>query len=145
LGVLGKPIVSDTGWPQGVVYGGLSIGLLTASVVSAPMGRMIDRRGGLVVRASGSGLAALGLALLSSVSNAYGYCAIWAVLGLAIRMTLYEASFAALVQVTPSHGRRAISYLTLFGGLASTLFWPSGHMLNAAFGWRITLRAFSPP
>jgi MFS family permease len=143
LGVLGKPIASDTGWPQGVVYGGLSIGLLTASAVSAPMGHLIDRRGGLVVMTSGSGLAALGLALLSNVSNPYAYCAVWALLGLAMRMTLYDAAFAALVQVTPSRGRRAISYLTLFGGFASTLFWPIGHMLNAASGWRSTLLAFA--
>ena len=65
------------------------------------------------------------------MSHPYAYLAVWAFLGLAMRMTLYDAAFAALVQVTPSRGRRAISYLTLFGGLASTVFWPIGHELNA--------------
>jgi hypothetical protein len=27
----------------------------------------------------------------------------------------------------------------LFGGFASTIFWPIGHALNAGFGWRDTL------
>jgi predicted MFS family arabinose efflux permease len=60
-----------------------------------------------------------------------------------MRLTLYDAAFAALVQVTPSRGRRAISYLTLFGGLASTAFWPIGHALNGAYGWRTTLIIFA--
>ena len=55
--------------------------------------------------------------------------------------TLYDAAFAALVQVTPTRGRRAISYLTLFGGFASTVFWPIGYALNASVGWRTTLLA----
>jgi predicted MFS family arabinose efflux permease len=60
-----------------------------------------------------------------------------------MRMCLYDAAFAALVQVTPSRGRRAISYLTLFGGFASSVFWPIAHLLNAAYGWRMTLLIFA--
>ena len=114
-----------------------------SSVVSAYVGRLIDRRGGRAVMSIGSILAAIGLVALSQVSDPYAYLAVWAFLGLAMRMTLYDAAFAALVQVTPSRGRRAISYLTLFGGLASTVFWPIGHELNAAYGWRTTLLMFA--
>src|SRR5262245_62721114 len=64
-------------------------------------------------------------------------------LGISMRMCLYDAAFAALVQVTPSRGRRAISYLTLFGGFASSVFWPIAHSLNAAYGWRSTLIIFA--
>ena len=143
LGVLGKPIAADTGWSQSLVFGGLTVGLLVSSVVSAYVGRLIDRRGGRAVMSTGSILAAIGLVALSQVSDPYAYLAVWAFLGLAMRMTLYDAAFAALVQVTPSRGRRAISYLTLFGGLASTVFWPIGHELNAAYGWRTTLLLFA--
>ena len=34
LGVLGKPIAADTGWSQGLVFGGLTIGLLVSAGVS---------------------------------------------------------------------------------------------------------------
>ena len=143
LGVLGKPIAADTGWSQSLVFGGLTVGLLVSSAVSTTVGRLIDRRGGRAVMSIGSILTAVGLVLLSQVTDPYAYLAVWAFLGLAMRMTLYDAAFAALVQVTPSRGRRAISYLTLFGGFASTVFWPIGHELNAGYGWRTTLLVFA--
>ena len=60
-----------------------------------------------------------------------------------MRCCLYDAAFAALVQVTPTRGRKAISYLTLYGAYASTVFWVVGHYLNEAYGWRGTLIAFA--
>jgi predicted MFS family arabinose efflux permease len=143
LGVLGKPIAADTGWSQSLVFGGLTVGLLVSSAVSAYVGRLMDRRGGRLIMAAGSVLVTIGLVLLSLVTHAYSYLAVWALLGLAMRMSLYDAAFAALVQVTPSRGRRAISYLTLFGGFASSVFWPIGHALNNAYGWRTTLLVFA--
>jgi MFS family permease len=143
LGVLGKPIAADTGWSQSLVFGGLTVGLLVSGGVSASVGRSLDRHGGRLAMSLGSVLVAIGLVLLAQVRHPYSYLAAWAFLGLAMRLTLYDAAFAALVQVTPSRGRRAISYLTLFGGLASTAFWPIGHALNSAYGWRTTLLIFA--
>jgi predicted MFS family arabinose efflux permease len=143
LGVLGKPIAADTGWSQSLVFGGLTVGLLVSAALSAPLGRLTDSRGGRSVMSIGSVLTAIGLVLLSLVTDPYAYLAAWAFLGLAMRMTLYDAAFAALVQVTPSRGRRAISYLTLFGGFASSVFWPIGHALDAQYGWRTTLLIFA--
>jgi MFS family permease len=60
-----------------------------------------------------------------------------------MRCCLYDAAFAALVQVTPTRGRTAISYLTLYGAYASTIFWVIGYYLNEAYGWRGTLVAFA--
>jgi hypothetical protein len=143
LGVLGKPIAASTGWGQTLVFGGLTVGLLVSGAVSAGIGRFLDRRGGRLAMSLGSVLVTIGLVALSQVRDPYAYLAVWAFLGLAMRLTLYDAAFAALVQVTPSRGRRAISYLTLFGGLASTAFWPIGHALNSAYGWRTTLLVFA--
>ena len=95
---------------------------------------MIDRRGAKRVMSLGCVLGAAGLALAAAAPHWTVYLLAWCVLGLAMRMTLYDAAFAALVQVAPARGRRAISYLTLFGGFASTVFWPIGHVLEAAFG-----------
>jgi predicted MFS family arabinose efflux permease len=143
LGVLGQPIVDDTGWSRGVVFGGLSLGLVVASVVSTTVGRRIDRRGGKRVMSLGCVLSAAGLALAGAAPHWAVYLLAWAVLGLAMRMTLYDAAFAALVRVAPERGRRAISYLTLFGGFASSVFWPIGYALEAAFGWRAALLVFA--
>jgi predicted MFS family arabinose efflux permease len=143
LGVLGKPIAADTGWSQSLVFGGLTVGLLVSSAVSPSVGRFLDRRGGRATMALGSVLVGIGLVLLALVTSPAAYMAAWAFLGVAMRLSLYDAAFAALVQVAPSRGRRAISYLTLFGGFASSVFWPIGHALNAAYGWRTTLLIFA--
>ena len=143
LGALGRQIAQDTGWGEAVVYGGLTIGLLVSALLSPALGRAIDRHGGRAIMSIGSVLVAAGLALLALTRTPAEYWAAWALLGVAMRMTLYDAAFPALVQVTPSRGRRAISYLTLFGGLASTIFWPIAFWLDARFGWRATLAAFA--
>jgi predicted MFS family arabinose efflux permease len=114
-----------------------------SSAASTTVGRWIDRLGGRPVMSAGSILVAVGLLALSQVTHPSTYLAAWAFLGLAMRMNLYDAAFAALVQVTPSRGRRAISYLTLFGGFASSVFWPIGYELNANLGWRGTLVVFA--
>jgi MFS family permease len=143
LGVLGAPIAQETGWSRGLVFGGLTAGLLASGAASTHLGRWIDRYGARAIMSTGSGLAAIGLWLLSIVTGPLAYVAVWLLLGLAMRMTLYDAAFAALVQVTPSRGRRAISYLTLFGGFASSVFWPIAHWLNEAYNWRTTFLIFA--
>ncbi|MBL8573962.1 MAG: MFS transporter [Hyphomicrobiaceae bacterium] len=143
ISVLAAPIAADTGWSGTVVYGGFSITLLAGGLIARPVGRFIDRHGGRVTMTIGSGLAALGLALLGLAPNPVVYLAAWALIGVASRYTLYDAAFATLVEVAGHGARRAISGLTLFGGLASTVFWPLTHALEVAFGWRATLLGFA--
>ena len=143
LGVLGKPIARDTGWSEGLVYAGLTVGLLASGAVSMPVGRWLDRRGGREVMSIGSILVALSLFLLAQTHTHLTYFAAWVVVGVAMRLTLYDAAFAALVQLAPARGRRAISLVTLFGGVASTLLWPAGAALEYLYGWRITLLVFA--
>ena len=143
LGVLGNPIVAEMGWRLGVVYGGLTVALLASGAVSLPIGRWIDRQGGRAVMGTGSIIAACGLAALSQASTLAGYFAAWAIIGVAMRMVLYDAAFAAVVQLSPARGRRAISFLTLFGGLASSVMWPVGAALEQTHGWRVTLLVYA--
>ncbi len=91
----------------------------------------------------GTALVSLGLFALSQVRSEAAYLVVWAFLGVGMRLCLYDAAFAALVQVAPSRGRKAISYLTLFGAFASSVFWLLGHALNERLGWRQTLVAFA--
>jgi predicted MFS family arabinose efflux permease len=143
LGVLATPIIEDLGWSRSIVFFGFSVALLAMSAVSTTIGKLIDTRGARAVMSIGSVLSALGLAALALVHSETGYLLAWGVLGVAMRMNLYDAAFAALVQVVPSRGRRAISYLTLFGGFASSVFWPIGHYLSQGVGWRNTLLIYA--
>ena len=143
LGVLGKPVVADTGWSNGIVFAGLTVGLLISSLISAPIGAAIDRYGARVVMAAGCVILTATLLWVSQVRDQWSYLAAWAAIGVGMRMTLYDAAFAAMVQVSPNNGRRAIAFLTLFGGFASTVFWVIGHELVTAYGWRQTYVIFA--
>lgn len=143
LGVLAKPIVAETGWAISTVFLGFSIALLVMGFISAWVGRLIDRFGGRQVMSIGTVIISAGLLGLSQVRDQMAYFAAWAVIGVGMRCALYDAAFAAVVQVVPSRGRRAISYLTLYGAYASTIFWVVGHYLNEAYGWRGTLMIFA--
>jgi MFS family permease len=142
LGVLAGPIGRDTGWSRGFVFLGFTVGLLAMGLVSSTVGRLIDRRGARVVMTIGTLAVSAGLFALSQVRSEAAYLAVWALLGVGMRFCLYDAAFAALVQVAPSRGRTAISYLTLFGAFASSVFWVVGHALNEQVGWRQTLVLF---
>ena len=52
--VLAEPIVADTGWPLGLVVGGISVGLLVAGLISPRVGDVISNLGGRPVLASGA-------------------------------------------------------------------------------------------
>ncbi len=143
LGVLAKSIGVDMGWSRGFVFLGFTVALLAMGVVSSPVGRAIDRYGGRLVMTLGTVLVSAGLLALAHVHGEAAYLAVWVFLGLGMRLCLYDAAFAALVQVAPSRGRQAISYLTLFGAFASSVFWVVGQALNERVGWRQTLVLFA--
>lgn len=143
LGVLAGPIATDTGWSRSLVYFGFTAALLAMGLVSTAVGRAIDRYGARAVMTLGTLLVSSGLFALSLVRTEAAYLAVWVFLGVGMRLCLYDAAFAALVQVAPSRGRLAISYLTLFGAFASSIFWVIGHFVNQAAGWRQTLALFA--
>jgi MFS family permease len=136
VGVFGDRIVADTGWSRSLVHGGFSLAILVMGFVSPAIGRTIDRAGGRRVMAAGSLAGAVGLALLATAHTLPHWFAAWVVLGIAMRMTLYDACFAALVRLDPATARRAITTVTLSGGLASTVFWFVGEALADHLGWR---------
>jgi MFS family permease len=143
LGVLAGPITKDTGWSRGFVFLGFTVAVLAMGIVSSSVGRAVDRYGARGVMTLGTVLVSIGLFALASVTSEPAYLAVWIFLGLGMRLCLYDAAFAALVQVAPSRGRTAISYLTLFGAFASSVFWVIGHALNEQVGWRQTLVLFA--
>ncbi len=139
FGVLAPKIALDTGMPRGFVYGCFSLALLASGLVAPASGRLLDRRGGRAVMTGGSALAALGCLLVAWSPNMVVYALAWIVMGLAIPLMLYDSAFATITRAAGSKGaRKLIVQITLFGGLASTIFWPLTHMLDANLGWRAT-------
>jgi MFS family permease len=136
LAVLAQPIAGSTGWPLAWVVSGLSLGLLTAGLVSPRVGDSIERHGGRPVLAASAALLALGLVGLALAPSLLIYVASWLVLGAGMGAGLYDAAFATLGRLYGQRAPTAIATLTLFGGLASTVCWPLSAVLVSEFGWR---------
>lgn len=118
------------------IVGAFSAALLVSGVLATLVGRTIDRLGGRAVMTAGSIAGGVLLALLARVESVGALYAVWIGLGAAMAATLYEPAFAVLTQVFRAGYRRAITLLTLFGGFASTVFWPLATALIERYGWR---------
>ena len=136
-------IAADRGWSVAFAMGGFSVGLLVAGLVSPFVGRSIDRYGGHVVMTFGSLTGALGLFLIVHAANPVTYFATWMVLGVAMAANLYDSAFASLGRIFGAAARRPITALTLIGGFASTVSWPTTHFLIEGVGWRGAYLAYA--
>jgi hypothetical protein len=142
--VLTVPLIAaERGWSITFAMGGFSLALLTAGLVSPRVGLLIDRFGGHRVMPAGSLLAALGLFLLVHADHPAAYLAVWMLLGVAIAAALYDPAFATLGRIFGAAARRPITALTLAGGFASTVSWPTTHLLLDAVGWRGTYLVYA--
>lgn len=137
IGVLGAPLRAELGVSELFVFGAFTVGLLVSGTVSPFVGRLNDRRGGRFVLSAGSMLGAASMALLATAAHPAQVFLAWAVAGAAMAACLYDPAFVAMSQLLAGTSyRRAVTVLTLFGGFASTVFWPLSQLLADAWGWR---------
>jgi predicted MFS family arabinose efflux permease len=140
--IVAPAIGAELGLSPEWLYGAFSWSLLVAGLVATPAGVLLDRYGGQWIMTAGSLLCGVGLLLLAHAGHLATYLLAWTLLGAAMALTLYEAAFATLNRKFHQGSRTAISTLTLFGGFASTVFWPLTQQLQAQLGWRDTYMAY---
>ena len=134
---------SDLGWSKTELSGAFT-GALVVTAFLAPMaGRMIDSGAARLIHPGGALAGALLLVLLSQVTQIWQFFAIWLALGVTMAFSLYEACFAILTITVGAGARTAITSVTLIGGFAGTLSFPSAHFLVGIVGWRGTLLCFA--
>jgi MFS family permease len=143
IGGFGDRMARDLGWSQAVVYGGFTAALVVMGLTSPMIGRAIDRIGGRQVMTLGSLLLAVGCAGLAMSHGIVGYYAAWCCLGIAMRLTLYDAAFAVLARLGGITAKRPMAQITLLGGLASTVLWPIANLLADHWGWRGALWCYA--
>ncbi|CAB3743320.1 hypothetical protein LMG1866_05851 [Achromobacter ruhlandii] len=142
IGALGPDMAADLGWDPATLYGGFSCAIVVMALVSPLAGRAVDRWGGHRVMPAGATLAAAGCVALAAAHGLPAYFAAWTLLGVGMRLCLYDAAFASLARAAGPTARRPMSQITLFGGLASTVMWPVGHALSGWLGWRGAVLAY---
>ncbi|MEL6913042.1 MAG: MFS transporter [Pseudomonadota bacterium] len=119
------------------IFAVLSLALFFGGFLSPVAGILTDRFGGRVVMTGGAlaaGLATVGIAL---VEGRVGLFSAILLVEAAAMFVLYPVAFASVARldlsVTP---QRSITIITLFGGVASTIFWPLTLVLYEAVDWR---------
>lgn len=143
IAVLGASMRTDLGLSESVLFGAYSFSLLLSGLFAPAAGRAIDRWGGRAVMSAGSLVAALSLFAIGQAHSVVALYIAWGLGGIAMGLTLYEPAFATLSQHTGASYRKALTALTLLGGLASTVFWPASLIGLEAIGWRHTMSAFA--
>ncbi|HWM82744.1 MAG TPA: MFS transporter [Pseudolabrys sp.] len=142
--VLIVPVIAiERGWSIAFGMAGFSIGLLAAGLSAPFVGRSIDRYGGHVIMGIGSLIGALGLVFITLADSPALYVLAWIVLGLAMGANLYDATFATLGRIFGIEARNPITAVTLAGGLASTVSWPTTFVLMQSLGWRGTYLVYA--
>ncbi len=133
------PMQGELHWDKATMMGAMTLGLAVWGAGTYAVGAAIDQGHGRSVMTLGALLAAVGCFGWSFVSQPWMLYAVWALLGAAMAMTLYDPAFAILTKRYPQHYRQGITILTLVGGFASTLAFPAVNALVAGVGWRHAL------
>jgi len=142
--VLMAPLIAiDRGWSPSFAFAGFSLGLLAAGCIAPYGGIMIDRYGGHRVMPLGSLLGALGLCGLVLASNRIAYVVVWMLLGAAMGVSLYDSAFATLARIFGGKARGPITAVVAAGGFASTVSWPTTHLLTGTIGWQSTYLVYA--
>lgn len=137
LGAFGEAMARDLGFSGQQVSAGLSVAMVVMGLVSPLSGGLIERFGGRRILRAGTLINASSCAALACAPLSLpGFYGLWALLGVGMRLSLYDALFAAMAGLDGERARPVMVRITLLGGLASAVFWPLGHELQERWGWQ---------
>ncbi len=136
------PMARDLRATNAQIAAALTLSVLIAAFCAPLVGRRLDARGGRALMTAGSLLgtvAVLGWSRVESLPQLY---AVFALIGVACSMVLYEAAFAVIVSIFAGHERgraNGLLALTVVAGFASSIFLPLTGLLVDRHGWRTAL------
>ncbi|APO75688.1 major facilitator superfamily protein [Rhizobium etli 8C-3] len=134
--ILAPEMAEDLGLTLAQVFGIFSASLFIVGLSATYIGKQMDRMGAATILTIGSALSALTLALCAWSPSVFVFALAIILIEISSGMVQYQAAFAALVQSDPRTASRSITYLTLIGGFASTIFWPITAALVGYLTWR---------
>lgn len=125
------------------------LGVSFILVIQAPLaplvGSWVDRYGALRILSIGLALGGVGLAALGWFDHVTGFWLCMGIIGLGSAASQYEVAFAAAVQIQDLQSRHAISVITFYGGVASSIVWLSVAPLLTWFQLDLVLLVLAIP
>jgi MFS family permease len=136
--VLNPQITVATGWSATSTAAAFSGALLVSALTGIPVGRILDRHGPRAVMTTGSLIGVAAVLAIAYAPNLPIFAAAWLLAGVSMAATFYQPAFAALTRWWGERRVRALTTVTLAGGLASTAFAPLTATLAEHLSWRTT-------
>jgi MFS family permease len=131
------PLVEEFGWERGLAAGAFSFGFLVSAVLSPIVGRVMDRKGPLIVIESGVVMVAAGLLLATAIANPWHF---YATLGVLVGAGANLMTFTAHSQFLPHWfvRRRALAISLAFSGVGvgAVVLLPWLQSIIERDGWR---------
>lgn len=117
-----------------------TVAVLTTALGAPLAGRWLDAHGGRGLMTTGSILGMFAVLAWSRIDSLSQLYAVFAVIGVASAMALYEPAFAIVVSWFEGHQRaNALLALTAIAGFSSSIFLPLSGFLVDRYGWRQAL------
>ncbi|MQM24129.1 MFS transporter [Glycomyces albidus] len=136
LPVLLGDIRADTGWSTAGIMGAFSTGLAVSALAGIGAGHLLDRYGPRIVMTAGSVIATGAVLAIAVAPDLWWFTAAWMLSGAAQAGVLYKPAFAAITAWYGSDRVKALTIVTLAGGLASTVYAPLTATLADHLDWR---------
>ncbi|GIH97271.1 MFS transporter [Planobispora siamensis] len=134
------PVARDLGTGSAQVTAALTLAIVVNAAAAPLVGRLLDRYGGRWLMTGGSVLGTLTVLAWSRVESLPALYAVFACMGVAMALTLYEPAFAVVVSWFDGRSRAtALLAVTVVAGFATTIFSPLAGLLNEWYGWRQAL------
>ncbi|MFF4989711.1 MFS transporter [Streptosporangium saharense] len=140
------PMARDLHATPAQIAAALTLSILIAALCAPPVGRLLDAHGGRSLMTAGSLLGTAAVLAWSRVENLPQLYAVFALVGVACSLVLYEAAFAVIVSLYAPHERgraNGLLALTVVAGFASSIFLPLTGLLLDRYGWRTALVALA--
>jgi predicted MFS family arabinose efflux permease len=138
--VYAPAMAAQTGISVASLMTAYGAGLLVNAVLAPGLTRWVMRVGALVPGLVGLLLAVMACMTLSVAAHWAMALAGFMLSGAAMALTQYDFAFLTVKLHMPTHARKVVAVITLFGALASTIMWPVALALAAAVGtyaaWR---------
>lgn len=143
IGAAAPMMARNFGVATSSVFIVLGAALVAHAMIAPQAGRAIDRHGAGRFLLIGTVVRVTGLLVLASASHVAVFFAALAVIQFMSVFTEYETAFAAAVEAHGEHARSSLSLITVWGGLASTVFWPLTSHLLGVTDWRTMFLVYS--
>lgn len=137
--VLLVPMQRDLGWSRPVLVGGFTLAVVISGLLAPTVGRRLDHGNPRLVMGGGSAVAAALVLAWSQARSIPAYYAVWAAIGIAMALVLYEPAFTVVAKRYAPRHHRPLTAVTLVAGTSSLLFQPVASALASAHGWRVAL------